>query len=282
MAFPPRLLIIGAQKAGTTTLAALLARHPDIALGTLKEPDFYTRRWSRGLDWYRANYPEPDVPWLIDASPSYTGGHADPETGDPMPVAARIAETVTEPRFIFVMRDPVARAWSAYWHEVRFGDETRAPEDALAPDTGYIRLGIYADRLAEFIERFSTTHLLPLRFETVTGDQQATMDSVSDFLGIPPMTVESRPLAKNVGFQYSPSVRALRAVFPSERAFKGFVTGVKKVLPAPLRFWTKRLATQEIPPMPPDLGTRLAEIFEPHTQRLEQQLNMTFDQWTRP
>lgn len=282
MAFPPRLLLIGAQKAGTTTLAGLLARHPEMALGKDKEPDFYTRNWHQGLDWYRANYPDPEIPWLIDASPSYTAGFHDPETGTPMPVAARIAQTVPDPRFLFVLRDPVDRAWSAYWHEVRYGAETRPPEEALARDGPYVRASLYAERLSDFLDQFPSEALLTLSFEEVVGAQQSTMDRVCAFLDLAPVALKTEPMVANAGFRYSGPVRAMRRLFPSDRAFSGFVDWVKAATPQRLTAWLKRVGTQEIPPMPESLKAHLTTVFEPHTQRLETMLGKTFANWTRP
>lgn len=282
MAFPPRLLLIGAQKAGTTTLASLLARHPDIALGKEKEPDFYARNWHRGPDWYRANYPEPDIPWLIDASTSYTAGFHDPDTGAPMPIADRIAQTVSDPRFLFVLRDPVDRAWSAYWHDVRYGGETRRPEEVLTPDSLYIRQSCYADRLTDFIDHFSIHQILILHFEEVTGNQQKVMDRVTTFLDIPPLTLEEQPARKNTGYQFSPVASGMRRLFPNDRAFSSFLDFIKSATPAFLRPWLKKLGTRKIPPIPAALKADLAEIFEPHTRRLEEMMDMSLPHWRRP
>ena len=72
MAFPPKAFIIGAQKAGTTFLSYLLDQHPHITLAESKEPDFFTRHWEKGLEWYRKRFSGPEENILIDASTSYT------------------------------------------------------------------------------------------------------------------------------------------------------------------------------------------------------------------
>src|SRR5687768_6546740 len=53
----PDFLIVGEAKAGTTTLYDLLARHPQVAAAAMKEVHFFDLRFSRGVDWYRAQFP---------------------------------------------------------------------------------------------------------------------------------------------------------------------------------------------------------------------------------
>lgn len=278
--FPPRLLLIGAQKAGTTSLAAILERHPHIALGRSKEPDFYARFWERGFDWYRGNYPT-GAPWLVDASPSYSAGFPGAD-GKELPVAERIAAHVRDPRFLYLVRDPVRRAWSSYWHAVRFEGETQPPEDALTPASSYLRQGCYADRLVPFLARFPREHLLVLEFESFVRDQQATIDTITDFLGLERLQLEEAATRKNRAFRYSPLARMLRRLFPSDRAFASFIAGAKALTPQFLRPLAARAVASDIPSMPDSLRDRLAAFYAPHNARLETLLDRRFENWTRP
>ena len=281
MSFPPRLIIIGAQKAGTTTLAALLGQHPEMALGREKEPHFYTLHWPKGFDWYRENYPDMDVPWLIDASPSYTAGYRDKETGQRMPVAQRIAEAVPDARLIYLMRDPVKRAWSSYWHDTRFADQRRSPEEALTADSIYVRQGFYDEQLEPFLTVFPREQLLLLLFEEFIRDQQATVDRVCDFVGVSRLALETGDAKKNAGFRYSPAMEMVRRLFPNDRAFANAISFAKRIVPSALRAKASRLVTQDIPAMSEGLKQELAVIFEPHTRRLESMTGLAFN-WTRP
>ena len=56
MAFPPEALIIGAMKAGTTSLASWLDHHPKVTLSRPKEAAYFTRDWERGLRWYEDKF----------------------------------------------------------------------------------------------------------------------------------------------------------------------------------------------------------------------------------
>ena len=69
----PNLLIIGAQKCGTTSLHAYLDLHPDVHMAAEKELDFFIadRAWRNGADWYAARFRD-DAAVRGEASPNYT------------------------------------------------------------------------------------------------------------------------------------------------------------------------------------------------------------------
>ena len=105
MPFPPNLCIVGAQKAGTTSLADMLAHHPDICVGKIKEPDFLTRQHAQGNEWLRSNYARPEARWVLDASTSYSAAFPDPHTGRPFDVAGRVKAPRPATLSIYPFRD---------------------------------------------------------------------------------------------------------------------------------------------------------------------------------
>lgn len=132
-------LVIGAQKAGTTTLHALLRQHPDLFLPGEKEAPFFNRddRWERGLDWFLAEFfaEAPAVARWGKVTPHYMLGS--PEVPVER-IADRVAATVPEVRIVAVLRDPVTRALSHWRMSTRRGTEKRPfpvmVEQELAPD----------------------------------------------------------------------------------------------------------------------------------------------------
>ena len=70
----PNLLIIGAQKCGTTSLHAYLDLHPNVHMAAEKELDFFIadRAWRNGPDWYAQRFRD-DALVRGEASPNYTG-----------------------------------------------------------------------------------------------------------------------------------------------------------------------------------------------------------------
>ena len=122
----PDFLVIGAQKAGTTALYAYLRWHPGITGPSWKEVSFFDRHWWRGEAWYRGQFPLRGRGRLVgEASPSYLFHPLAPE---------RVHSLVPGARLVALVRDPVARAYSHYQHEVALGREPLGFEDALAAE----------------------------------------------------------------------------------------------------------------------------------------------------
>lgn len=185
----PSFIIIGAMKAGTTTLYRWLDLHPDCTLPAVKEPAFFALedRWNRGLKWYRSIFPEGHT-ITGEASVIYT---------DPIfaPMAAeRMSSTLPDVRLVFVARHPVERARSHYIHQVQRGRERRTFEDAIrAPNNPYLRRSCYFSALKPFIDRFSPAHLLVVWFEELfTSDQDYEWRRLLKYLGL---SGSERPIA---------------------------------------------------------------------------------------
>ncbi len=121
----PDVVILGAQRAGTTSLFDWLAAHPKVAPSTTKEVHYFDRHYAEGERWYRAHFPLKLVPRLsVEATPYLL--FYPPAPGR---VAADLPATT---RFVVLLRDPVQRAVSQYWHSRRLGAEDRPLPEALA------------------------------------------------------------------------------------------------------------------------------------------------------
>ena len=128
----PDFLVVGAQRAGTTTLYRLLSAHPGVVRPTAsKGIGYFDLRYARGLRWYVAHFP---LRWkakdregrrrLAFESSGYYLFH---------PLAAgRIARDLPDVRVVVAVRDPVQRAYSAWKHERARGFEDEEFEKALA------------------------------------------------------------------------------------------------------------------------------------------------------
>lgn len=128
----PDFLIVGAQRSGTTSLFKTLAQHPQVARPFLRKGiHFFDRRYDRGLEWYRGNFP------VTKTSRLRRLGH-DPLTGESSPyymfhplAAGRIARDLPGVKLLVLLRDPVERAYSAHSHELARGYETEPFERAV-------------------------------------------------------------------------------------------------------------------------------------------------------
>lgn len=159
----PDFVIIGAMKAGTTTLFRWLGEHPDCALPHVKEPHFFARddRFARGLEWYGSLFPQTTA-ITGEASADY----ADPAVS--RTVADRMATVLPDARIIMLVREPEARLRSHYVHEVQRGREHRPFQVAVAdPASTYVRCSRYHEALRPFLGRFRTEQIHVVAMETL-------------------------------------------------------------------------------------------------------------------
>lgn len=226
----PDFVILGAQKAGTSSLYAQLGAHPSV-LPALKKEVHYFDRPPRSARWYRAHFPlrsrlaavgrRTGVARTGEATPYYLFHPAAP---------GRMHAHLPDARLVVVLRDPVARAISAYHHAVAGGDEQRpidvaldpANEEPLAPPNaagwydapdcparlrGYLARGRYAEQLERWFAVYPREQVLVLE----TGELRAgsAPPAVLEFLGLPPVTAPSVP-DRNVG-RYTPPASDLEA-----------------------------------------------------------------------
>lgn len=191
----PDFMIIGAMKSGTTTLYRYLGRHSRIFMCYPKEPMFFSRQYSKGLDWYFSLFSGADENQVCgEASTCYSRW---PYFGN---VAARIREAVPDSKFIYVMRHPVERAYSHYRHEM---EERQSPgggnvisfEQALDEFPEIFQTGLYRLQIGKFLELFPRDRLLPMFFEDLTKNPGPVLEEVQRFLGLEP---ESRVLESEI------------------------------------------------------------------------------------
>ena len=155
----PDFLVIGAMKAGTTTLHAYLARHPGIFTGRTKEPGFFSRdeRFAKGLDHYRRLW--------IGAAPDQLCGEASTCYSRRLEfpnAAPRIAEHVPDVKLVYLLRHPVDRTFSHYTHEMAYRwAKERLPlsrsVDALEEYPTLVDSSLYDEQLKAFLEFFPAT-----------------------------------------------------------------------------------------------------------------------------
>ncbi|MFM6205694.1 sulfotransferase domain-containing protein, partial [Planktothrix sp.] len=125
---PPHFIIIGVQKGGTNSLYHYLCKHPQIVAATQKEIHFFTLNYEQGLNWYQSQFPpEADGKQILtgEGSPYYLFHPLVPQ---------RLYESFPNTRLIVLLRNPVDRAISHYYWEVKLGYEPLSLEEAIAQE----------------------------------------------------------------------------------------------------------------------------------------------------
>jgi len=196
----PGFLVIGAQRAGTTSLFQCLGRHPELSAAPIKEVHYFDAHYHRGLDWYRAHFPLGRRGIAGEATPYYLFHPA---------VPWRVRAALPDVRLIAILRNPVERALSHYRHEVRLGFEDAATSseavefeearlggetDRLLTDSralgyshnhhSYLSRGEYARQLQAWYEHFPREQLLVMSSERLFADPAGELERVMSFLGV--------------------------------------------------------------------------------------------------
>ena len=244
--FPPKLFVIGAQKSGTTALCEHLDRLPDIELATPKEPGYFTRNYQRGSDWYRRCFTASDR-ILLDGTPGYAAARPDHEDSPHNAAASRLHALAPEARLIYIVRDPVRRAWSAYWHAVRVGEENRPPSEALTTASVYVRSSRYAYQLDRYLALFPRSQILCVDYGYFRTEPDAVISGIARWLRVSPRP--EAPLERrnyNESFRYNKTGALIRDAVPRPMLAAATAT-LKAVLPAAAVGRLKAVLTKGIP-----------------------------------
>ncbi|MGH2953115.1 MAG: sulfotransferase [Solirubrobacterales bacterium] len=180
----PTFYVIGASKAGTTSLHHYLAGHPGIAMTDPKEPhvlcgppDFRDRLF------VYAQILDGGAPIRGEVSPGYALYPFDPEVPD------RIREIAPDARLVYLVRDPVERAIAHYAEHVIQRWEERPVAEALDPaDPGsrYVAGSRYATQVEAYLRRFAAEQLLVIDSVELRDRRRETLRRIFAHVGADP------------------------------------------------------------------------------------------------
>ncbi len=173
-------LLIGAMKSGTTALFQALRQHPEIAPSREKEPNFFSHdeNRARGIAWYESlwDWDAQVHKWALEASTAYTKLPVRPNPA----LAAR--NFPAEFRFIYIVRDPVARIRSQYLHSLAEGWVRGPITEGVAPQA--LLFSNYAFQLYPYEAAFGRERIHVIRHEDFCARRTETLRSVCDFLEV--------------------------------------------------------------------------------------------------
>jgi hypothetical protein len=270
----PTFLLIGAQKAGTTSLYEYLRSHPQVFMPRYKEPNFFVleQNWGRGLEWYKQ--------WFRPADSARAIGEASTRyTMYPMHdgVPERIASTLSAPKLVYVVRDPIDRMVSHYLHLVSKGT-TRAPlKQALLGESWYITVSSYGLQLSRYLSYFPRDQICVVVSEELRAEREQTLAQVFAFLGVPPASRE--PVVAN---EYNPTADKLapRGLVRPLTLIPNWYRMTRR-LPEPVKAVGRKITHKPLPSaeVPRSLRRELAARLHDDVALLRQFMPPSFDGW---
>lgn len=201
----PNYLIIGTQRGGTTSLYEHLVRHPDMPRALTKEVRFFDVEFGKGLMWYRAHFPSHMYKWARQRSGhAMVVGEATPDYMFDPRVPPRVAGAILEVKLVVLLRNPIDRAYSHYWHQVSGGFEHLGFEEAVAREASraekygeepygsferhhhsYLARGVYVDQLHMWMDLFPREQFFIETSESLFKDPARVVRDLFHFLGLP-------------------------------------------------------------------------------------------------
>jgi hypothetical protein len=291
----PNFYIIGAAKAGTTTLYQLLAQHPEVYMPYDKEPSFFCddEYYQRGEEWYVSTFFNKESNKLVrgEASSRYL------YFGEKVAPRIKQFNNPRAPKIIAIFRDPVKLVPSFYWNSVREGKEVLPFEQALNDELerlqntefefarrghflyAYSKIGNYASQIKHYLKLFPRENCLFLLTEDLYDFDKLKI-SLSNFLGVTPFPESTQPSISNAAAL--PKFRTIHNFLRERSVIKDLV---KPFIPASLRFLMKDKAIShnllpfKQPPLDPAIETRIRAHFREEVLQLQDLIGRDLGAW---
>ncbi len=298
-----QLMIVGAQKSGTSSLLRYLAQHPDIHTHAQPEMTFFlqTREYTRGYEWAFTKY--------------FAGEHTATEIEDKQLIAKnvmvmhssevmqRIYEHNPEIHLVVLLREPVARAYSAYWWARRRGWENiKTYEEALAAEEARINEdwfkwrqcayqynGIYYPHVKNLITQFGSSRVHCILTDDLKEDAAAVCQQLfnhirvsTDFKPVIGERHNQAAMPRSERFNYlftqflashNPLRKVIRKLLPDATAYK---------LRKTVLDWNDKLqndANSTPLPLNPETQKRQMAYFKPFNEQLAELLGRDLSSW---
>jgi hypothetical protein len=282
----PNLIIIGAGKAGTTSLHRYLDEHPDVYMCHPKEARFFIHDgWRAGLEWYESLFPKPALV-RGEATPSYS---IYPITKG---VPSRIHDLIPDAKLMYIVRDPIERIPAHYSqrHVGLGGKETRSLDEAVRsalrhgddPVNPYLAASRYATQLERYLEYFPLEQILVIDNAELRSQRKAVLREVFRFLGIDE-SFESPRFEEDFNTRsdqrgITSTGAKLRDTSAARFVRSSVPTKMRRPITRPLRHLLSRNVSR--PNLSSDLREELVYVLKPEVDRLRELTGKPFASWS--
>jgi hypothetical protein len=293
----PDFIIGGAMKSGTSSLHVILDQHPDVYIPAgevhffciddiVQHPEFFDyvsgfpdfeRDLNDNLEWYASFFESARDDQLIgEDSTVYLASPKAPK---------RINDLLPDVKLIFMLRHPVDRTYSHYWHRVRMGRAVYGFEDELRYGSSTLhQRSFYARQLRRYFDLFPREQIKVVLFERFVQETQAVVDDVCAFLGLSE-TVDVESIQTHANESRVPRWHRLQLIlnYVSQGLWDRYAehlpnsetpsnasqgTRILRSLVYRLRHWN--LQKPSYPPMNPRTREELAAIYARENQGLDE------------
>ncbi len=302
----PNFLIIGTPKGGTTSLYLYLCQHPEVYMSEPKETRFFiSEEYEKGLEFYWDNY--------------FKGWKGQKAVGEATPfyltnplAAPRIKQHLPEAKLIAILRNPIDRAYAAWWMQVCNGKEKRSFEEVVNQSLQRIRagdgpnldeekginepltpgkrvyytileVGYYAQHIQRYLDLFPASQFKITYSEDLRKDPRGVVRDVCNFIGVEPALLATDGTAWNVGMDTSEGAARLFGRFNRFAKWLGLHEVVSLETKEELR---KRVASYlsffgKKPEVSKEIRKVLIGHYYSHNRELEKLTGRDLSHWDR-
>jgi hypothetical protein len=201
----PNFIGIGTQKGGTTTLHRLLSNHPEVFLPKCKELHYFDLNYNKGALWYMQHFNHNNnIKCYGEITPHYIFHLKSP---------LRIKETVPDAKLIILLRDPIERTLSHFFHAKKKGFEPLNLEEALDAEpkrmksqdesirqrNSYISRSKYMGQLKRYESLFHPSQIIVQKSEDLFSNQNEIWGNILEFLSLDRIEPTVKSIQANKG-----------------------------------------------------------------------------------
>ena len=310
----PNFFVVGAQKAGTTSLYHYLDQHPEVFMCPAKEPFFFDHEIDSEGNLIRQKFGrrslarKPRFASMREYRSLFDGVANEKAVGEATPLyiyapgtAERIKRHVPEARIVAILRNPADRAYSAFLYALRLGVEPltdfrralQEEERRIHRNWHYVYRyrdrGLYFRQIKEYYDVFGSEKVGVWLYEDLREDPQAVSSSLFRFLGVdasfPPDTSSRHNAArvpKNAASRVA--IKTMNRVFPvAKRIFPSSSVRVREQWDFKVRqLVNSRILAEEPPPLNPTLRASLLEGYREDIFKLQDLTGKDLSPWLAP
>lgn len=285
----PDFIIIGAAKSGTTSLARYLASHPNIKV-VGERLEFFGEYSNPRFDDISAD--EYTSMMCCGSNENYTVGEKSVSYLYSKNAPKEIFKMVPNAKLIVILRNPIERAYSDYWHRVRTGVETLSFKEALDAESGrilagkrfelhYATYGLYTEYLKNYIDLFGRDRVLILFYEDLKKDSESVTRSCLEFLGVKVSTDGIDFIVHNKGGGNTSLPVRLILLLAQNKKITSFIRSLlpKVITQKIAAFLVRSTSDGKYPKMLPEDKARLINFFEESISELEELTGRDLSSW---
>lgn len=282
--------IVGAAKAGTTSLYSYLNKHPEIEMSTIKEPDYFSNEFIekqslyykkesiKSLNKYHSLYSDTKNLIRGEASVSYLFYEKVPK---------KIFKYNSRSKVIIMLRNPSDRAYSHYLMDKRLGFVRESFENIVHKKSThknsalfyqqYIELGQYAFQIKNYFDVFSKKNILIIDYDDFIYDSSEVLNKVCVFLNVENRSFSNTNKVYNKYTNPSNKLVKILYTFRFLREFIGNFFSESLKIKIQALFFTD----EKKPTLNSEIQIFLKEYYKVELEKLSKLLNQNYSKWIK-